>query len=653
MEPARFFRPVLIAFALLIGIICGTAGAEVICDPAYQDCKAKLLSYIGNERGSIDVAMWFMEDPDMANALIARHRAGVPVRALVDPRRNDLTPMNATILDMLQSAGIRMREKSSGGILHWKFMIFSGQNVVQFSAANYSDYYFTPATPYLDYTDEGIYFCDDTAIVNSFKRKFDDGWVNTTTFANYANISGTPVRSFPLFAVDPTLNFVPAQDFGKRSVPLYDAETQRIDVIMYKVTEPTHADGMIRAVKRGVPVRLITEPDLYRNKSNVWQAYHIDRMYAAGVKVRDRAHRGFNHQKTTLLYAQGLTIFGSSNWTADSNRVQYEHNYFTTKEAFFTWFKGNFVRKWTNSTGNAETKPFVPLPPDPPVYVAPAQGATAVSTTSTVALSWKPGAWAHKADVYFGTSSTPPLFAANVSVSPNTTRSYSLPLLAAGTTYYWRIVSKTAAGKTASGAVRTFSTGGSAPPPSGSGDIVLYAAEGAIQGTGWRIVSDTTAAGGRRVAYPDAGAAKLANALASPASYVDLTFSAAAGRAYRLWIRGKAAGNSYSNDSAFIQFSGTVNTSGSPVFRIGTTASTAYNLESCSGCGLSGWGWEDNGWGSGVFGPLIYFAASGSQKLRIQIREDGLSIDQVVLSPDSYLNASPGAATNDTTILAK
>jgi phosphatidylserine/phosphatidylglycerophosphate/cardiolipin synthase-like enzyme len=459
MECTRFSRAVLIAIALLAGFTCRTAAAESICDPAYQDCKAKLLSYIGNERGGIDVAMWFMEDPDMANALIARHNAGVPVRALVDPRRNDLTPMNATILDMLQKAGIPMRAKSGGGILHWKFMIFSGQNLVQFSAANYSDYYFKPVTPYLDYTDEGIYFCDDDAIVDSFRRKFDNSWVDTTTFANYANIGGTPVRSYPLFAVDPALNFVPAQDFGKRSVPLYDAETQRIDVIMYKITEPTHADGMIRAVRRGVPVRLITEPDLYRNKNNVWQAYHVDRMYAAGVKVRVRAHRGFLHEKTTLLYAQALTIFGSSNWTADSNRVQYEHNYFTTKSAFFTWFKGNFVRKWTNSTGNAETKPFVPLPPDIPVYVAPAQGATALATSSSVVLSWKPGAWAHKADVYFGTSSTPPLFAANVSVSPNVTKSYSLPLLAARTTYYWRIVSKTAAGKTASGAVRSFTTG--------------------------------------------------------------------------------------------------------------------------------------------------------------------------------------------------
>jgi hypothetical protein len=37
----------------------------------------------------------------------------------------------------------------------------------------------------------------------------------------------------------------------------------------------------------------------------------------------------------------------------------------------------------------------------------------------------------------------------------------------------------------------------------------------------------------------------------------------------------------------------------------------------------------------------------------VTTREDGFSIDQVVLSADRYLNASPGALKNDTTILPK
>ena len=76
------------------------------------------------------------------------------------------------------------------------------------------------------------------------------------------------------------------------------------------------------------------------------------------------------------------------------------------------------------------------------------------------------------------------------------------------------------------------------------------------------------------------------------------------------------------------------------------------NLEDCSGCGLSGWGWQDNGWGTGVMGPVLYFDTTGPQTLRIQAREDGFSIDQILLSPSLYLNASPGTLKNDATILA-
>lgn len=71
----------------------------------------------------------------------------------------------------------------------------------------------------------------------------------------------------------------------------------------------------------------------------------------------------------------------------------------------------------------------------------------------------------------------------------------------------------------------------------------------------------------------------------------------------------------------------------------------------CGGCGLSRWGWQDDGYGAGVLGPEIYFAASGAQRIRIQTREDGLAIDQIVLSPSRYLAQSPGALKNDAMIL--
>jgi hypothetical protein len=127
------------------------------------------------------------------------------------------------------------------------------------------------------------------------------------------------------------------------------------------------------------------------------------------------------------------------------------------------------------------------------------------------------------------------------------------------------------------------------------------------------------------------------------------TFDADASKPYRLWIRAVAQNNHYYNDSVYAQFDRSTDAAGNPVNRIGTTSATNIVLEDCGGCAMQGWGWQDNGYA--MLGPLVYFATSGPQRLRIQVREDGIGIDQVVLSAVKYKTQPPGATKNDATIL--
>ena len=52
-----------------------------------------------------------------------------------------------------------------------------------------------------------------------------------------------------------------------------------MDVIMYRITDRAHADAVISAVHRGVPVRLITEQAEYRDPKRPWHSWNIDRLY--------------------------------------------------------------------------------------------------------------------------------------------------------------------------------------------------------------------------------------------------------------------------------------------------------------------------------------------------------------------------------------
>ena len=72
-------------------------------------------------------------------------------------------------------------------------------------------------------------------------------------------------------------------------------------------------------------------------------------------------------------------------------------------------------------------------------------------------------------------------------------------------------------------------------------------------------------------------------------------------------------------------------------------------LEEGSGAGLSGWGWNDANYGHTA--SAIFFASSGAHTLRVQQREDGIQINQIVISSVAYANKRPGLTRNDKTIV--
>jgi hypothetical protein len=113
----------------------------------------------------------------------------------------------------------------------------------------------------------------------------------------------------------------------------------------------------------------------------------------------------------------------------------------------------------------------------------------------------------------------------------------------------------------------------------------------------------------------------------------------------------RAEGDHYANDSVFLQLTGSTDASGTAIYRIGTTSAAPISLQDTNGAPIAGWGWNDPGWAT--LAAPVYVDRDGRQTLRIQQREDGVSIDQIVISAQRYLALSPGALINDTTVVAK
>jgi endonuclease/exonuclease/phosphatase family metal-dependent hydrolase len=189
-----------------------------------------------------------------------------------------------------------------------------------------------------------------------------------------------------------------------------------------------------------------------------------------------------------------------------------------------------------------------------------------------------------------------------------------------------------------------------------TGDIVLHPGDGTayIQGVKWVKLGSASAASGAMIkSYNLSGTASATvAAAANPADYFEMTFQPKTGKDYRVWIRGSAEGNNWWNDSVSVQFSNAT-IGGNPAYPIGGTAAANYTLQDCAGAPLSGWGWQQvDSFGScgQAAGPVLRFTGT-TAKIRVQIRQDGLAIDQIVIADAS--SAAPGSVTNDNRIYAK
>jgi hypothetical protein len=101
-----------------------------------------------------------------------------------------------------------------------------------------------------------------------------------------------------------------------------------------------------------------------------------------------------------------------------------------------------------------------------------------------------------------------------------------------------------------------------------------------------------------------------------------------------------------------VQFSD-ARVNGAPIYPLNTTSALDVNLATDAAAGsLNRWGWQNGAyWLSQP--ATVTFAANGTHTLRIQLREDGVQLDQIVLSPTTFLNTRPGSLTNDSTIVPK
>jgi phosphatidylserine/phosphatidylglycerophosphate/cardiolipin synthase-like enzyme len=460
---------ILAGFVFVIAATLPRAAAAQVryCDAARENCRTELIRLIRAETQGIYTIQWYTRDKGVVNELIAKHRAGVPVRFIVDRKSENAT--RSGVIDqiyMMRDAGIPLREAPSK-YAHAKAFVFVGQRVVQFGAANLSQPEWMPTTPFRNYRNENNEIQPPSELVDSLITVYENLWTSDTYLRDYANMTDARrARVNPLYPRDPRWSIQPMEAFSTRLIQLIDAENTGIDVNVLRFESEALANALIRRHQAGVPVRVNTETVEYRALNRPMVSFILDTLYAAGVPLKWRAHSGNNHEKVAIFHGQQVVVRGSSNWSPGSDRgnSNIEFNFFSDPQAHpedldaYHWHAPKFDRRWFNLQHDAagqviESKPFTPQGPGSSTYLAPANAGVVAGPDPVLRFAVK---WAHYVDVYVGSSSTNmTAVRTRMRVSSNTTIVVPLSGLPSGT-HYWRVVARTAANRTSTGPVWSF-----------------------------------------------------------------------------------------------------------------------------------------------------------------------------------------------------
>jgi hypothetical protein len=477
-----------------IALASSTAVAqERMMMTAVENAQAVIVGKINAERVRLDVATWYLNDGDIVTAILNKHRSGVPVRLIGDRGAIfEADPNTRANFEFLARNGVPIRLRYHPTwfpeIMHWKCGIFVGQQTVEFGSANWTTFELTPWSS-SNFQDETAFFTDDLSLFNAFLTQFDRMWADTEKFLDWpaAYLAETgqkwPTamtipqgRQVPDFSTNiPGMVWSQGTELTNAMLGEINAETQAIDLVVYRLTIPSITDALIQKHRSGVTVRVFVEPTQYRNR--LYPEYeltgaNVDRLWAAGIPIKQRQHDGLTHMKTLVTSRTALN--GSSNFTENWER---DHNYFiaaAAKPAAYLAIKNRINTMWADG---ANYTPFQPQPPSMAALRTPAYAAVDMPVTN-VRLEWDRAFWAVAYDVYLGTSPSNMAIVGRVNAvlngSPPQTYSFTLPSLQSGTTYYWRIVSRTFVtdvnpGFVATSELRAFTTtgksGGAGPGP--------------------------------------------------------------------------------------------------------------------------------------------------------------------------------------------
>jgi phosphatidylserine/phosphatidylglycerophosphate/cardiolipin synthase-like enzyme len=137
--------------------------------------------------------------------------------------------------------------------------------------------------------------------------------------------------------------FSPGRGAADVIIGFIDRCTETIDAAIYSLTHDAIAEALIRAVQRGVKVRVLTD---YMQATS--QYADDEKLGAAGVQVRVDNQNGAMHNKFLIgdSFAVKTGSLGSFNWTKNANERNAENFVIIRLKYAVAAYQVEFDRLW-------------------------------------------------------------------------------------------------------------------------------------------------------------------------------------------------------------------------------------------------------------------------------------------------------------------
>jgi hypothetical protein len=318
----------------LTAIALAVAGGLTVAVPAQAASSLSLLTlpdqgenaiynFVNSATSSVNVTIYELKDTTLVNDLVAREKAGVTVRVILDQAQKSY---DSAAYSALIAGGVGVVYSSTSfTYTHQKTITVDGKESY-ISTGNFDTTYYATSR------DFGV-FDTNPADVSAITAVFN---------ADYAHTAITPSDGTDL-VWSPT-------DSQKQLAALINGATRSLDVEQEEFSDTTLVNDLVAAAKRGVTVRVVLEsPSDY--SSEVSEVKN-----AGGTVTGYSSSTGYYiHAKTIIAdygTASAKAFAGSENFSANSLSSNRELGLITTDSGVVSGLESAFTGDFSGSAAN-------------------------------------------------------------------------------------------------------------------------------------------------------------------------------------------------------------------------------------------------------------------------------------------------------------